>query len=360
MAALARRLRPGDIAVIDVLDLDQTSAAALVARRPAAVINIKRSISGRYPNGGPAVVAAAGIPLIDDVGAQMRVVRDGTHITLRGGDVLTSDAVVASGIRLDAHAVTTAMAEAAQGMQVQMAAFTANAMDLVAQEAGLILEGQGLPELSVDVQGRHVLVVAAGFEHRDQLRAIRHYVRDHRPVIVGVGEGADAAVEIMRRIDIVIGDIDAVQERTLTAAAQVVLHDPRGEDTGRARVDALSLTHSVATSALSSVDLAILMAHAGHAEVIVTAGIEGSLLEMLESHRPDAAGTFLSRLQAGASIVEARTVARVYRHRFSAALVTALLVAGVTAVVVAVWATPGGRMWLTDLWESATAWIGGA
>ena len=66
---LTKRLRPGDIAVIEHMDIDAVAAQSLVACRPAAIVNAACSISGRYPNLGAADHRGqAGIPLIDDVG----------------------------------------------------------------------------------------------------------------------------------------------------------------------------------------------------------------------------------------------------------------------------------------------------
>src|SRR5690606_24365794 len=65
---LTKRLQPGDIAVIDHLDIDRVSAEALVACRPALVLNAARSTSGRYPNLGPGILLEAGVPLVDDLG----------------------------------------------------------------------------------------------------------------------------------------------------------------------------------------------------------------------------------------------------------------------------------------------------
>src|ERR1700742_1687480 len=68
---LAGRLNPGDIAIIDHVDLDRVTAEALAAARPAMVINAQPSISGRYPNLGPEVLITHGIALVDAVGAEI-------------------------------------------------------------------------------------------------------------------------------------------------------------------------------------------------------------------------------------------------------------------------------------------------
>src|SRR5450759_1317686 len=65
---LTKRLKPGDIAIIDHQDIDKVSAEAVLACRPVAVINAAHSISGRYPNMGPEILVDAGVPLLDNVG----------------------------------------------------------------------------------------------------------------------------------------------------------------------------------------------------------------------------------------------------------------------------------------------------
>src|SRR5665647_2566128 len=77
--SLTKRLRPGEIAVIDHLDLDRVSAEALAACRPAAVLNAARSTSGRYPNLGPGILLEAGIPLIDDLGPDVMTILE-SHV----------------------------------------------------------------------------------------------------------------------------------------------------------------------------------------------------------------------------------------------------------------------------------------
>src|SRR3954467_2065111 len=65
---LTKRIRPGEIAVIDHIDLDRVSAEALVSCRVAAVVNASPSTSGRYPNLGPEILMGAGIVLVDGCG----------------------------------------------------------------------------------------------------------------------------------------------------------------------------------------------------------------------------------------------------------------------------------------------------
>ena len=81
--ALVRRLRRGDIAVIDHLDLDRAHAQALVDAGVVAVVNASPFISGRYPNLGPDLLAKAGVLMLDNVGAEVfTAVSDGSDVRI--------------------------------------------------------------------------------------------------------------------------------------------------------------------------------------------------------------------------------------------------------------------------------------
>lgn len=358
--ALVRRLRPGDIAVVDILDLDQQTAQVLVTAKPAAVINVQAAISGRFPTGGPRVLLDAGITLVDEVGSSILSADDGAVATVTEGTVAVDGVPIASGRLVTEEVLLEALAGAADGMRVQLANFTANALDQADREADTILKGAGLPDIDVDLQGRHVVVVAPGAQYRKDLASIKRYLRDHRPVIIAVGEAADAALKLASAPDLLIGDLDGVSDDVLRSADRVLLHEPSGGDAGQARVDALGIAHAVADSALSSTALAILLAQTRGADVIVTVGVEASLSDYLESVQTEVAGTFLARLQAGSTLVDAPALAQVYRHRYSAWTLLLMVVSGLVALGVAVAVTPSGRAWVTDAWDTLASFIGGA
>lgn len=356
---LSRKLRKGEVAVIDVMDLDQRAAEAIAAARPAAVLNAQASISGRYPNGGPLVLAKAGIPLVDSLGKGVLSLKDGTKVRIDGKAVFTGEERLATGKVQDLETVAAAMEEAHEGIKVQLSAFTANAMDVVAQESGLLLEGANLPEVSADIRGRQVVILAPGFEHLEQVRAIRGYFRELSPVIIAIGEGADVAMTEAYPPAIIIGRVDGVSEEALTSGAEVILHDPSGKDPGEARLDTLNVKHSTSYVALASEDLAILMANAAGASVVVTVGVQVSLHDFLDGGRPDTVGTFLSQLVAGGRLINARTLAQVYRHRYSPWVLVALILSALFVLGNALALTPGGADWLRNIWPTIASWFGG-
>src|SRR5690348_15025599 len=145
--SLTKRLRPGDIAVIDHLDIDKVAADTLVAARPAAVVNAARSISGRYPNLGPEIIVSAGIPLIDDVGPDLLdQVCDGALLRLHEGQVWRGERLLGKGQEQDAASITTAIQEARAGLAVQLESFVANTMEYMLRDRDLLLDGVGVPD----------------------------------------------------------------------------------------------------------------------------------------------------------------------------------------------------------------------
>jgi uncharacterized membrane-anchored protein len=206
---LTKRLRPGDIAIIDHTDLDRASAEALVDARVGAVINAAPSISGRYPNLGPEILIKAGIPLVDSAGSDIfGAVTEGQQIRVDGPDIYRDPDHVGKGMPQDAESVAAAMEAARAGLSVQLEAFAANTMEYLRRERELLLDGVGVPALETDFHGRHALVVVRGYHYQDDLATLRPYIREYRPVLVGVDGGADALLEAGYHPDLIVGDMD--------------------------------------------------------------------------------------------------------------------------------------------------------
>src|ERR1035437_2170544 len=213
---LTKRLKSGDIAIIDHQDLDKVSAEALLSCKPVAVINAAQSITGRYPNMGPEILIDAGVPLLDNVGNDvMLAVKDGQSARLDGDTLYVGDVVVAKGILFDRDIVDAAMIEARAGLAVQLEAFAANTMEYLRRERALLLDGVGVPDITTVLEGRHALVVVRGYHYKDDLETLRSYIREYRPVLIGVDGGADALLEAGHRPDLIVGDTDSVSDAPL-------------------------------------------------------------------------------------------------------------------------------------------------
>lgn len=360
--ALTKRLRPGDVAVIDHVDIDRVAADALVAARPAAVLNAARSTSGRYPNLGPEILVDAGIVLVDDLGPAVMSVPDGQEVRIEDGTVLLGEKVVAEGVRQTTATVEKNLAEAREGLSVEIENFAENTMTYLRRERDLLLDGVGVPDITTEIEGRHVLIVVRGYHYREDLAMLRPYIKENRPVLIGVDGGADAVLDAGWKPDLIVGDMDSVSDRALSCGAEIVVHAYRdGKAPGLERVEQLGVQPVVFPATGTSEDIAMLLADDKGAEVIVAVGTHATLVEFLDKGRAGMASTFLTRLRVGGKLVDAKGVSRLYRHRISNTQVGVLSLAGVAAVVAALWSTSAGQTFfgivgarLDDLWS----WIG--
>src|SRR5215469_7866990 len=167
---LVKRLAAGEIAIIDHADLDRVSADELIACKVAAVVNAAKSITGRYPNLGPRMLVDAGIPLVDDVGAEvLEKVAEGTVVRLDGDTLYANDRIIAKGALQTAGTVQAALGDAEAGVTAQIDAFAANTLEFLRRERDLLTNGIAVPDLGTIMRGKHVLVVARGYQYQEDL-----------------------------------------------------------------------------------------------------------------------------------------------------------------------------------------------
>lgn len=361
---LTKRLQPGEIAVIDHVDLDRVSAEALVSCGAGAVLNVAPSISGRYPNLGPQILVEAGIPLIDDIGPEIFTrLSEGDRVRVLDEGVYLGDEVVAKGTPQSAETVEAAMTEAKAGLSVQLEAFAANTMEYLKRERELLIDGVGVPDITTDLEGRHALIVVRGYHYREDIATLRPYIREYRPVLIGVDGGADALVEAGYKPDIIVGDMDSVSDEVLKSGAELVVHAYRdGRAPGLERVHELGRQGVVFPATGTSEDIAMLLADDKGASLIVAVGTHATLVEFLDKGRAGMASTFLTRLRVGSKLVDAKGVSRLYRSRISTSSLLLLVLATFIVVIVAVSVSPAGDILvplLSDRWHAFLFWLTG-
>jgi uncharacterized membrane-anchored protein len=359
---LTKRLRSGDIAVIDHQDIDRVSAEALLACKPVAVINAAPSITGRYPNLGPGILVDAGVPLVDNVGQDVMLeLKDGQCARLEGNTLYLGDVAVAKGTLFDSDIVEAAMTEARAGLAVQLEAFAANTMEYLRRERELLLDGVGVPDITTVLDGRHALVVVRGYHYKEDLQTLRHYIREFQPILIGVDGGADALLEAGHRPHLIVGDMDSVSDATLRCGAEIVVHAYRdGRAPGLERVRKLGLNSVVFPATGTSEDVAMLLADDKGASLIVAVGTHATLVEFLDKGRAGMASTFLTRLRVGGKLVDAKGVSRLYRSRISNLSLGVMLLVALFALFVALAATPAGTALLQLVaarWDDSWSWV---
>jgi uncharacterized membrane-anchored protein len=367
---LLARVHPGDVAVISHEDLDRVAAEGLVESGVAAVVNASASISGRYPNLGPLILVQAGIPLVDRVGPLlMEKVSEGDVVHLDGDRVLVGDRLVAVGIRQSLPSVVADMEAAQSALGERFDAFARNTLEYLRDERDLLFGGAGLPDLQHELAGRPTLVVVRGYGYREDLATLRAYIRDVRPVLIGVDGGADALLDEGYLPHLILGDMDSVSDRALRLAlptarrrrrpTELVLHAyGDGRAPGRDRLDALGVPYAMVRSAGTSEDVAFLLAHEKRAELIVAVGSHGNLREFLDKGRGGMASTFLVRLRVGEILVDAKGVSRIYHGRGFRKWDALLLVgSALFAMLVVVWVSPPLRLYWDLLLEQLKQWL---
>lgn len=339
---LARRLRPGEIALIDHEDIDSTAARMLVEAGARAVVNAAKSCSGRYPNLGPIVLLEAGIPVIDDVGKPaFEAVRDGEQIELRDGAVWRGDEVVAQGQELTLERARKLRDQARENLGAELERFAENTLSYVVTEKSLLLDPTNLPDVRTAINGRHALVVVRGESYKEDLAIIRAYVRDVKPVLIGVDGGADALMEMGFKPDIIIGDMDSVSDSTLKCGAEVIVHAyADGRAPGQPRCDKLGVQAQICAVPGTSEDLALLLAYEKGAELIVAVGTHSHLVDFLDKGRKGMSSTFLVRLKVGNRLVDAKGVSKLYRVQPSGRHIAVLALAALVVVFTVIAVSP--------------------
>lgn len=349
-----KRVRSGDVAVVDLPDLDRTTAEALRLRGAVAVVNTVQTSTGRYPNLGPQVLVGAGVPLLDAVGtALFTQVKDGDKVGLDGARLVRGDEVLAEGTLVDDELVEEMLSRGRTGMAVQLETLTANSGEYLRREHALLLEGVGIPELATSLDGREVVVVLSGPGSADELKAMRRYLKERKPVLVGVDSGADALVAAGYDPAVVVGDLSQMSDRTLRAAGEIVVTESRLHAQSDERLERLQRTAVEFPGTSGSEEAALLLSDARGARVVVTVGGFGTLEEFLDSARSGGATRYLTRLRLGTKLVDARAMVGLHRPRFTLFQVLLVLLVAVVALGAALATTPVGAEWL----ESARDWL---
>lgn len=349
---LVGHLVRGDIAVIDHRDIDRISAEELIAAGASAVLNCKPSSSGSYPNLGPQLLVEAGIHLVDmPDDALFRLLSDGEPIDLRDGEVLRRGVAIAAGQVLDLARVREDVRSRRREIDEAIERFAHNTIEHMREERELLSGRIDMPRFHTDFRDREALVVVRGVDHQRDLKALRPFIRDVRPLIVAVDGGADAVLEAGLKPQMIVGDMDSASEAALRSGAELVLHSyADGRAPGRRRLERLGLPFKLLPAPGTSQDVALLIAAERGARLIVSVGAQFNLLEFLDRNRQGMSSTFLTRLRIGEILVDAKGVSRLHRPAPGLAPLLAVIAAGLVAMFAVIWLTPALRDVLDLLW----------
>ena len=358
---LVKRLHPGEIAVIDHVNVDRIAAEELIACGVAGVVNASPSSDGKYPNAGPLMLARAGIRLVDAPDAAVfDLLRDGQQLTLEGdGTVMVGEEEVFRGRVLDVAGLEHQLAAQRERIDEVLAEFAENTVEHVRQETDILTGAIDFPPTRISFRDRHVLIVVRGERHRRDLKALRTYIRNVRPLIVAVDGGADGVLEAGLKPDMILGDMDSASDAALGCGAELVVHAyPDGRAPGEARLVEMGLDHKVVPAAGTSEDVAMLMAHEKGADLIVSVGAHFNLIEFLDRKRGGMSSTFLTRLRIGEKLVDAKGVSRLYRPSSTLMPVIFFVVAFLVLVTILIITSPALNDVFELFWLKVRIWLG--
>jgi uncharacterized membrane-anchored protein len=358
---LVKRLQPGDIAVIDHVNVDRIAAEELIGCGVAAVLNASPSSDGKYPNAGPLMLARAGIRLVDAPEAPVfDALRDGQQVTVGGdGAILVGETEVLRGRILDVPELELQLAAQRERIDEVLAEFAENTVEHVRQETDILTGSIDFPPTHVSFRDRHVLIVVRGERHRRDLKALRTYIRNVRPLIVAVDGGADGVLEAGLKPDVILGDMDSASDASLSCGAELIVHAyPDGRAPGRERLDEIGLDYKLVPAAGTSEDVAMLMAHEKGADLIVSVGAHFNLIEFLDRKRGGMSSTFLTRLRIGEKLVDAKGVSRLYRPSSTMMPIVFFAVAFLILVTILIITSPALNDVFELFWLKVRIWLG--
>ena len=335
---LAKTILPGEIAIIDHEDLDTVATESLLSAGIVAVVNAAACISGRYPNSGPLLLPVAGVSVLDGVGSEvMDLVADGTEVTIEGDELLVDGEVVVRGTRQDLGTFGEVLEVSRLNMGDELQRFAENTLNYIQREGHLLIDQPDLPDIPVEFRGRHVLVVVRGVDYKKDLDLLRRsgYLKEQKPLLIGVDGGADALLELGYRPDVIIGDMDSVSPTALRCGAALVVHGyTDGRAPGAELLEELGVPYVVFASTGTSEDIAMLVAFERGADLIVAVGTHSSMVDFLDKGRAGMASTFLVRMKVGPILVDAKGVNRLYDNRVRKRDLIPLVVAAIITLAI--------------------------
>jgi uncharacterized membrane-anchored protein len=357
---LVKRLGPGDVAVVDHLNIDRIAAEELIATGVRVVVNAAPSSDGRYPNSGPLLLARAGVTLIDAEGDDpFELLEEGAQVTVLGGTVSSAGGEVLRGRVLPIAELEARLGEQRERVDEALAEFAENTVAHVRQETDLLTGAIELPPTRTVFRDRHVLIVVRGEGHRSDLKALRAYIRDVRPLVVAVDGGADGCLQAGLKPDLILGDMDSAGDEALRCGAELIVHAyPDGRAPGRDRLLGMGLEHTLVPAAGTSEDVAMLMAFEKGADLIVSVGAHFNLIEFLDRKRGGMSSTFLTRLRIGERLVDAKGVSRLYNPGSAFGPLPLFLAAFAILLAILVIVSPALGDLVNLVWLKIKIWLG--
>lgn len=333
---LAKRISFGEIAIIKHKDIDAVAAESLVSAKIKFVINMDKSISGKYPNLGPKILMAADIPILDNVEQNLfECIKDGDEIEVIEDEIYKDGKCIGKGQWFTDEIVNYKTNKAKSNISIELDKFIENTLDYAKKEKDIILNGISIPTIKTKIKGKHVLVVVRGQNYKEDLNILQSYIREEKPVLIGVDGGADALLEFGYKPNIIVGDMDSVSDEALRKCDEIVVHAYiDGIAPGMKRMNSLGLNALTIPAPGTSEDIAMLIAYEKGADLIIALGSHSNMIDFLEKGRKGMASTFLVRLKIGSKLIDAKGVNKLYHTGVKLKYIFALVLSALLPIII--------------------------
>jgi len=346
---LVNRLQHRDIAIISHKDLDEIAAISLAEKKVSCIINTEKTISGKYPNRGPSVLMEKNIPIFEvDNNEIFNSLKEGDEIEIIDDTIVFNGEQIGKCNYISNSIIEELMKLGYDNIESELDAFIENTLEYAKKEKNLVTGKIEIPKIDTVINGRHVLVVVRGKDYKADLIAIKNYIDEVKPVLIGVDGGGDALLEFGFIPDIIIGDMDSVSDNCLLKAKDVIVHAyTDGRAPGLERVKSLEIVPRLFISPGTSEDIALLLAYENDADLIVAVGTHTNMIDFLEKGRKGMSSTFLVRLKVGGKLVDARGVNKLYGSTFKTKYLAFILIAAFIPIFILIFINPITKSFLT-------------
>ncbi|NQX58920.1 putative cytokinetic ring protein SteA [Paenibacillus qinlingensis] len=309
------QLASGRILVLSQSDIEEEQAQELLERRVKAIVHCGQAMSGVFPTEGPLLLLQQHVPIIevDAIHAEiflheteMIIYQDMIHV---GGQSFSSKAFTREDWLLAQRAANDHATE-------RWEPFIEHTLAYAMREKQALKES--LPNLPLRTQftGRHVLIVSEGKGYKKDLQAASGFITAFKPVLLGIGAGADALLANGYHPDVVVSDSDQISKRVWKSGAEIIVHtypDPQGMfDNGSPA--SLSPHHHLLPCIGNSEDAALLLAYEKGGEWLITVGVRSYMSDFVAKGLANMGSTLLVRMKIGARLVDIKSLQALTRQ----------------------------------------------
>ncbi|MFS1512238.1 putative cytokinetic ring protein SteA [Chengkuizengella sp. SCS-71B] len=347
---LLMTIKPKQIAVIKHQNIDEIAARDIVRSKVKVVINADETMTGSYPTKGPLILLNAGIPILEIAKDFFKLFSNGQMVKIHSSHIYVGKNQIPF-VMFTEDKYKHLIKISYKKLPVNLNSFIDNTLQYAQKEKDFVVQSLEIPKLKTILTNKPVVIVVRGKDYRNDLLAIKDFVEDINPVLIGVDGGADALLEHGYHPHLVIGDMDSISNHALLAGSELIVHAyPNGDAPGLKRIQSLGLEAKKISAAGTSEDIAMLLAYEKKAEMIITLGAHSHMIDFLEKGRKGMASTLLVRMKIGDKLIDAKGVSKLYQRKVKFRSMWPLPLAALFPILIMAYVHPGFRDIVHMLW----------